>query len=42
MKRHTIAESGEWHVLYQNVSKEQLAAIQNDDATKVVTITKDI
>lgn len=42
MKRQTIAESGEWHVLYHNVSKEQLAAIQNDDATKVVTITKDI
>lgn len=42
MKRQTIAESGEWHVLYQNVSKEQLEAIQNDDATKVVTITKEL
>ncbi|SYX83899.1 ABC transporter permease [Paenibacillus alvei] len=42
MKRQTIADSGEWHVLYKDLSKEQLAAIQNDDATKVVTITKDI
>ncbi|TQR46314.1 ABC transporter permease [Paenibacillus popilliae] len=42
MKRQTIADSGEWHVLYKDVSKEQLAAIQNDDETKVVTITKDI
>ncbi|MCY7483994.1 FtsX-like permease family protein [Paenibacillus alvei] len=42
MKRQTIADGGEWHVLYQNVSKEQLEAIQNDDATKVVTITQDL
>ncbi|MDK8180330.1 FtsX-like permease family protein [Paenibacillus sp. UMB4589-SE434] len=42
MQRQTIAEGGEWHVLYKDVSKEQLAAIQNDDATKVVTITKDL
>lgn len=42
MKRQTIADSGEWHVLYKDLSKEQLAAIQNDDSTKVVTITKDI
>ncbi|MGG0813178.1 FtsX-like permease family protein [Paenibacillus alvei] len=41
MKRQTIADNGEWHVLYKDVSKEQLEAIQNDDATKVVTITKD-
>lgn len=42
MKRQAIADSGEWHVLYKDLSKEQLAAIQNDDATKVVTITKDL
>ncbi|MBX4147690.1 ABC transporter permease [Paenibacillus lautus] len=42
MKRQTIADEGEWHVLYQDVNKEQLAAIKNDDATKTLAITKDI
>ncbi|RAR43491.1 ABC transporter permease [Paenibacillus sp. MDMC362] len=42
MKRQTIADEGEWHVLYQDVNKEQLAAIKNDDATKTLVITKDI
>lgn len=38
----SIADQGEWHVLYQNVNKEQLAAIRNDDATKAVAITNDL
>ncbi|MGG4341489.1 ABC transporter permease [Paenibacillus lautus] len=42
MKRQTIADEGEWHVLYQDVNKEQLAAIKNDDATKNVAITNDL
>ncbi|WP_405083127.1 ABC transporter permease [Paenibacillus chitinolyticus] len=42
MIRQTIADTGEWHVRYQDVNKEQLAAIQGDDATKTVAITKDL
>lgn len=42
MKRQTIADEGEWHVLYQDVNKEQLAAIKNDDETKTLVITKDL
>ncbi|MED4729692.1 ABC transporter permease [Aneurinibacillus migulanus] len=42
MIRQTIADTGEWHVLYQDVNKEQLAAIQDDDATNTVAITRDL
>ncbi|MFD2168474.1 ABC transporter permease [Tumebacillus lipolyticus] len=42
MKRQTIADNGQWHVLYQDVSKEQLAAIKNDEATQAVAITRDL
>ncbi|WP_039791147.1 ABC transporter permease, partial [Paenibacillus riograndensis] len=42
MIRQTIAETGEWHVQYQDVTKEQLAAIQGDNAAKTVAITKDL
>lgn len=42
LKKQTIADSGEWHVLYKNVNKEQLNAIKDDDATKTVVVSKDI
>ncbi|KWX81498.1 cell division protein FtsX, partial [Paenibacillus riograndensis] len=42
MIRQTIAETGEWHVQYQDVTKEQLAAIQSDNAAKTVAITRDL
>ncbi|WP_442602462.1 ABC transporter permease [Paenibacillus sp. KN14-4R] len=42
MIRQAIADTGEWHVQYQDVTKEQLAAIQGDDATKSVAITRDL
>ncbi|MEF7440873.1 FtsX-like permease family protein [Paenibacillus lautus] len=42
MIRQTIADSGEWHVQYQDVTKEQLAAIQADEATQTVAITRDL
>ncbi|WP_391572439.1 ABC transporter permease [Cohnella sp.] len=42
MIRQTIANSGEWHVQYQEVNKDQLAAILDDDATKTVAITRDL
>lgn len=42
MIRQTIADNGEWHVQYQDVTKEQLAAIQADEATQTVAITRDL
>jgi putative ABC transport system permease protein len=42
MIRQAIADTGEWHVQYQDVTKEQLAAIRDDDATKTVAITRDL
>ncbi|MGG3871178.1 ABC transporter permease [Brevibacillus laterosporus] len=42
MIRQAIADIGEWHVQYQDVTKEQLAAIQGDDATKTVAISRDL
>ncbi|WP_170006419.1 ABC transporter permease [Bacillus fonticola] len=42
MKRQTIANSGEWHVLYEDVNKDQLTAIQNDEATKSVILSRDV
>lgn len=40
MIRQTIADTGEWHVQYQDVTKEQLAAIQGDDRAKTVAISR--
>lgn len=42
MKRQTIADSGEWHVLYKNVNKEQLQKIKNDNDTEAAVISKDL
>ncbi|KKO53172.1 ABC transporter permease [Paenibacillus sp. DMB20] len=42
MIRQAIADTGEWHVRYQDITKEQLAAIKGDDATKTVAITRDL
>lgn len=42
MQRQTIADEGEWHVLYKNVNKDQLAAVKKDEATKTVVISKDL
>ncbi|MGM1045756.1 MAG: ABC transporter permease [Bacillota bacterium] len=42
MIRQTIADRGEWHVQYKDVTKEQLAAIQGDKATQTVAITRDL
>ena len=41
MKRQSISDDGEWHVLYKDVNKEQFEAIQQDKATKEVIISKD-
>ncbi len=42
MKRQTIATSGEWHVLYQGVTRDQLEAIEKDRDTKTLVITRDL
>ncbi|MNB95751.1 ABC transporter permease YtrF precursor [compost metagenome] len=42
MIRQTITDTGEWHIQYQDITKKQLAAIQGDDATKTVAITRDL
>jgi putative ABC transport system permease protein len=41
MKKQSIADDGEWHVLYKAVNKDQLEAIQKDEETKSVVITRD-
>jgi len=41
MKKQSIADDGEWHVLYKTVNKDQLEAIQKDEETKSVVITRD-
>lgn len=40
-QRQTIADEGEWHVLYKDVNKGQLEAVKNDEATKTVVISRD-
>ncbi len=42
LQRETIADEGEWHVLYNNVTKSQLEAIQQDEATKNVALFRDL
>lgn len=41
LQKQTIASDGEWHVLYQDVNKEQLEAVKNDEATKALVISRD-
>lgn len=41
MQKQTIADEGEWHVLYEDVNKNQLEAVKNDEATKAVVISRD-
>lgn len=42
MKRQTIAEQGEWHVLYRDVNKDQIEAIEQDKTTKDVLLSQDL
>lgn len=41
MKKQSISTNGEWHVEYKNVTKAQLEAIQADDATQTLVISRD-
>ncbi|MBS4207184.1 ABC transporter permease [Bacillus sp. FJAT-50079] len=40
VQRQTIANEGEWHVLYKDVNKAQLEAIKKDEATKAVVMSR--
>lgn len=42
MQRQAIANEGEWHVLYKDVDKEQLQAVNNDKETKTLIISRDL
>lgn len=42
MQRKEIDQGGKWHVLYNDVNKEQLSAIKNDKDTKEVVISRDV
>lgn len=40
MRRNSISNEGEWHVLYENVNKTQLEAIKNDEETKELILSR--
>lgn len=42
MRRQTIADDGEWHVLYEDVNREQLDAVKASDNTKTVLLSRDL
>src|SRR5690625_3461682 len=42
LKRQEIADSGEWHALYENVNSKQIEALKNDDNTRNVILSNDI
>ncbi|WP_353626019.1 ABC transporter permease [Bacillus sp. JCM 19041] len=42
LQRNTIANSGEWHVAYEDVTKDQLGAIKQDDGTDDLILSKDL
>jgi len=42
LQRQEIADSGEWHVMYQDVNQEQLDAITADNNTEAVVLQKDL
>lgn len=42
LQRQTIEDTGEWHVEYESVNDEQLAAIEDDSQTENVFLSRDI
>ncbi|MBW8348480.1 FtsX-like permease family protein [Bacillus sp. IITD106] len=42
MKRQTIADEGEWHVVYKDVNQAQVQAIKKDEDTKKLVLSKDL
>ncbi|MEC0226732.1 ABC transporter permease [Paenibacillus alba] len=41
MQKQTIEYTGEWHVIYKDVNKDQLEAIKQDEATKQLITSKE-
>lgn len=41
LKRQTIAQSGDWHIVYQNVNSEQTEVIRNDEETSELALYQD-
>jgi putative ABC transport system permease protein len=41
MKRQSIADNGEWHVQYQNVTHDQIDVIAKDEATEKLILSND-
>ncbi|WP_404447398.1 FtsX-like permease family protein [Sutcliffiella horikoshii] len=42
LKRQTIADNGEWHVQYKNVTSDQIKAIEEDGNTKDLILSSNI
>lgn len=42
LQKEAVADNGNWHVLYKNVTKEQLYEIKNDEETDTVFISRDV
>ncbi|MGD6874813.1 ABC transporter permease [Sutcliffiella horikoshii] len=42
LKRQTIADNGEWHVQYKNVTSDQIKAIGKDENTKSLILSGDM
>ncbi|WP_411680125.1 ABC transporter permease [Clostridium thailandense] len=42
MQRQSIANEGEWHVVYKNIDKVQLQSIKSDKNTKDVILSRDL
>src|SRR5690606_3827623 len=42
MKRQTMADEGEWHVVYKDVNQAQVQAIKKDEDTKKLVLSKDL
>ncbi|WP_113927937.1 ABC transporter permease [Bacillus sp. P14.5] len=42
LQRQSIADNGEWHVQYKNVTSEQVEAIQKDENTKDLILANDV
>lgn len=42
LQRTTMQSTGEWHVSYEDVYKEQIETIEKDDLTEAVSLIKDL
>src|SRR5690625_714898 len=42
LQKQEIVDSGEWHVLYKDVTEEQVKTIQAEKNTKSVILSKDV